>query len=151
VFRVVDSKGRVNSVKTEESELKTKLVQQCRERGWYARRIEDQFAVGILDVTVAISWRPVLFIEAKVTDGLKFSPTERQYIEGLQINKANSCAIAILVGWRDKVMYVDDWYREVFITKAFAQPKGLNYAETLEEWFTNGRQNDGHEHLIGGE
>jgi len=124
---------------TEESDLKTKLVKQCKDLGWYARRIEDQFAVGTLDTIIVPSGNnPVLFVEGKVTDGLKFGPTERQYIEGERIRDANGYAKPVLVGWRSTVMYVSFWKREAYITKSFKQPLGRNYAETIKDWLDGG-------------
>ena len=99
--------------------------------------------MGILDIVIvpnaypAIA--PVLFVEAKVTDGLKFAPTERQYVEGLRIIEARGSAIPILVGWRQEIMYIADWGREAFITRAFKQPDGSNYAHTIEVWL-HGKQ-----------
>lgn len=118
----------------EESHLKTQLVRQCKERGWYARRFEDQYAVGVLDIIIVPTGFNTLFLEAKVTDGLKFAPTERQYIEGQRVLEASGHALPILVGWRQQRMYIADWGREAYITKAFAQYGSLNYAQTIEEW-----------------
>jgi len=124
---------------SEESVLKTELVKQCKTMGWYARRIEDGYGVGILDITIVPTGHPTLFVEGKVTDGLKFAPTERQYVEGLRVMEAHGLALPILVGWRNQVMYIANWGREAFITKAFRQPNNANYAQTLKEWL-NGKQ-----------
>lgn len=127
---------------TEESQLKTQLVKQCRERGWYARRIEDQYAVGVLDVIIVPTGYPTLFVEGKVTDGLKFAPTDRQFIEGRRVIEAHGLAVPILVGWRQEVMYIADWDREAFITKAFKQYGSMNYAQTIEEWLRGKQRSD---------
>lgn len=119
---------------TEESDLKRELVRQCKVAGYYARRIEDQYGVGILDIVVVPTDYVTLFIEAKVTDGMKFGPTERQYVEGQRILAAKGAAMPILVGWRQKIMYVADWGREAFITRAFKQPEGVDYAGTIGAW-----------------
>lgn len=123
----------------EESHLKTQLVRQCKERGWYARRFEDQYAVGVLDVVIVPTKHQTLFVEGKVTDGIKFVPTDRQFIEGRRIIESGGLALPILVGWRQDRMYIADWGREAYITKAFAQYGTLNYAQTIEEWL-NGKQ-----------
>jgi hypothetical protein len=127
------------SINTEESDLKTELVKQCKAMGWYARRIEDSYGVGILDIIIVPTGFPVLFVEGKVTDGLKFAPSERQYVEGVRIIQAHGFAVPILVGWRNKIMYVADWDDEAYITKALRQPDNMNYAQTIKEWL-DGKQ-----------
>jgi hypothetical protein len=124
---------------SEESQLKSELVRQCKAMGWYARRIEDGYGVGILDVIIVPSKHPTLFVEGKVTDGIKFAPTERQYIEGMRIIQAAGQALPILVGWRQETMYIANWGSEAFITKAYRQPDRMNYAQTIKEWL-DGRQ-----------
>lgn len=119
---------------SEESQLKTELVSQCKAMGWYARRIEDGYGVGILDIIIVPRDYVTIFVEAKVTDGLKFAPTERQYVEGIRVINAQGSAVPILVGWRSEIMYIADWGREAFITRAFKQPVNYNYAQTIEEW-----------------
>jgi hypothetical protein len=133
---------------TEESQLKTELVKQCKAMGWYARRIEDGYGVGILDIVIVPRGSPTLFVEGKVTDGMKFAPTERQYVEGLRVIEAKGLALPILVGWRNEIMYVANWDREAFITKAFRQPDKMNYAQTIEEWIRGKYASD--RHSIGG-
>jgi hypothetical protein len=119
---------------SEESQLKTELVKQCKATGWYARRIEDGYGVGILDIIIIPHGSYTLFVEGKVTDGLKFSPSERQYVEGLRVMEARGHALPILVGWRNQTMYIASWGREAFITKAFRQPDNANYAQTIGAW-----------------
>jgi hypothetical protein len=127
---------------TEESQLKTELVKQCKAMGWYARRIEDGYGVGILDITIVPTGFMALFVEGKVTDGLKFAPSERQYVEGLRVIEARGLAVPILVGWRNQVMYIADWGREAFITKAFRQYDNMNYAQTIQEWIRGKQRSD---------
>ena len=127
---------------SEESTLKTELVKQCKAMGWYARRIEDGYGVGILDIIIVPTGFPTLFVEGKVTDGLKFAPSERQYVEGLRVIEAHGIAVPILVGWRNQIMYIADWGREAFITKAFRQYGSINYAQTIEEWLRGKRDSD---------
>jgi hypothetical protein len=128
---------------SEESTLKTEFVKQCRGMGWYARRIEDKFAVGILDITVVPKGKPTLFIEAKIIEGLKFAPTDRQYVEGARIFNAQGHAIAVLIGWRNERMYIaNNWSKEgALIANAFMQPVHTNYAQALGVWL-DGKQSN---------
>lgn len=127
---------------TEESQLKTELVKQCKSVGWYARRIEDQFAVGVLDIHIVPPGFQTLFIEAKIVDGMVFRPTERQFVEGLRIIEAKGLAIPVLIGWRNKIMYIADWGREAYITRAFRQPDGMNYVQALGVWMYGKQRSD---------
>ena len=43
-----------------ESELKTKLVSACVKLGAYARRLEDRYALGLLDLDIKFPGHPHL-------------------------------------------------------------------------------------------
>jgi hypothetical protein len=118
---------------TEESDLKTKLVAQCKKAGAYARRFEDRYGVGILDTLVIFDSLPVCFIEAKIIHSREFGPTERQWIEGNRILKLKGGhAFPVLVGWNeDKLMYVGEWARKMPVKACICQLKGDDYAKTL--------------------
>lgn len=126
---------------TEEAELKTKLVTQCKKLGAYARRFEDRYAVGILDVLVAFPDMPVCFVEGKILRSNAISPTERQWVEGDKLCKLRGgFTVPLLVGWdANKVMYVGEWARKLPLQACLMQKHGNNYAETL--WsFINDKQ-----------
>jgi hypothetical protein len=120
-------------VNTEESELKTKLVAQCKKVGAYARRFEDRYGVGILDTLVIFDSLPICFIEAKMIRTREFGPTERQWIEGTRVQKLKGGhAIPVLVGWNeDKQMFVGEWARKLPVRACMYQLKGDDYARTL--------------------
>jgi len=63
-----------------ESEVKTDSVKRARKAGWYARRFEDQYAVGLPDTYYAKNGKSI-FIEWKIIRSDKFSPSPRQAIE----------------------------------------------------------------------
>lgn len=95
-----------------ENELKTKLVKDLKEVGWWARRFEDQFAVGVMDMLVAIPYGPTVAIEAKRVEHQTFAPTPRQYIE-LERFCAKSVTnmypprrFSWLLGFKNKLMYL---------------------------------------------
>lgn len=72
-----------------ESELKTEFVNALRKDGWYARRLEEKFAVGVPDIMGAIPFGPAFLFEAKRVAGNTYSPSPRQKID-LELWEHNS-------------------------------------------------------------
>jgi hypothetical protein len=92
-----------------ESNYKTEFVRRAREHGAYARRIEDQFAVGMLDMLVVIPELPVFLIEATVVKASFVEPSPRQGVEIARINALRAKgggAVAVLLGFGDERYYV---------------------------------------------
>lgn len=125
-----------------ESEVKRRLVENVKQRGGYARRIEDQFAVGFPDTIVMTSEAlPVFFIEAKIIGGLEFGPSPRQYVEMKRLAVSRySCPV--LAGWSNQT---GKWYlhrraEKALVAECFEQPDGLDFFDTLESWYYNERQ-----------
>ena len=126
-----------------ESRLKAELVTECKKLGAYARRHEDRYALGLLDLSIKFPGYPHLLAEAKIIDWQKFEPTPRQYEEGKQYTAAGG--LCCLIGWTkfDKVMFVHPWAKFAMKTESFP-PGGSHkdHAETLldylkwekEEW-----------------
>ena len=50
--------------------------------GGRARRIEDRYGTGILDLIIKLPDRPFILAEAKLVNGNLFAPTGAQYEEG---------------------------------------------------------------------
>ena len=95
------------SVKTE-ADVKRDIVRDVRANGGYARRIEDQYGVGILDMILIPYGLPVFFAEVKLIRSLTFAPTERQQVELNRIKSASNAgnhAIPIVIGWKEGVYY----------------------------------------------
>lgn len=91
-----------------EADHKRKLVAEINAlRGGYARRIEDRWAVGVLDLILKPPDCPIIFGEGKMIEGHKFGPTERQWIEGNRIIAAG--LTVVLIGWKGRTMSVSPW------------------------------------------
>lgn len=115
-----------------ESEYKSKLVEQSKELGAYARRFEDRYAVGILDTIIMYPRYRAFWIEGKIVRGLTFQPTERQYIEGQRIQKAGGTPL--LVGWDDQgTIYISKWAKVASVTNTYKR-EGKSYGQALKEW-----------------
>jgi hypothetical protein len=79
-----------------------------RDDGGYARRIEDQYAVGIFDMIIIPRGLPVFFAEVKMVTNNVFGPTPRQMIELSRLADVagNAChAIPVMIGFQDHIYY----------------------------------------------
>jgi len=91
-----------------EATIKRRMVKSIQEAMGYARRIEDQFGVGIMDTILIPVGLPVFFAEVKIIRGPTFGPTPRQFEELRRVKFAatpNDHAIPIMIGWRDNTYY----------------------------------------------
>ena len=112
-----------------EADHKRRLVAEVNAlRGGYARRVEDRFAVGVLDLIIKLPGLPIIFAEGKVVDGNLFGPTERQFIEGERIMAAGMTAL--LLGWRSGILYVSPWVKQADRRECAS---GIDQIKTLKE------------------
>lgn len=118
-----------------ESKYKAELVKDCVRAGAYARRLEDKWAVGLLDLTIKFPDYPHVLAEGKIVPHQQFGPTLRQYEEGKRYIDAGG--IACLIAW-DKAtgrMFVHHWAKVANKMNAF--PPGGSFvgpADTLLNW-----------------
>ena len=92
----------------EESDYKLRLVRQvCVLPGGHARRIEDRYSVGVLDLWFAIPGIPQFWAEGKLVEHQSFGPTPRQYLEGRKLEAAG--VRALLLGFKGRLMAVSAW------------------------------------------
>jgi hypothetical protein len=118
-----------------ESRLKAELVAACRDLGAYARRHEDRYALGLLDLAIKFPGYPHLLAEAKVVAHQTFAPSLRQYLEGKRYTDAGGLCALIGFDKKTKAMFIHDWAEAA--TKADSFPPGGGYkphAETLRDW-----------------
>jgi hypothetical protein len=102
-----------------ESDFKTKLVAAINKmEGGYAQRIEDKFAVGVLDMLIKFPGRPIVFAEGKLIPGRVFGPTPSQYQRGLRAMAAD--IPAILIGWKAGAIYLSEWTQQATIGECFS-------------------------------
>ncbi len=118
----------------EESKAKTKLVKEAKKEGMYARRIEDQYGVGILDMVFVPKAIPkvVFFAEGKLVDNGNFKPTPRQWVEITRVRDANPAAVPCLIGFDG-----DEMYLHVAAERATIDGSVKRLADdTVTRWFT---------------
>lgn len=70
-----------------ESEWKTWYAKALRDKGHYARRIEDEFSVGFPDMVIGVRSFAPAFVEVKFVKGGWYEPSPRQYIELVQLHR----------------------------------------------------------------
>ena len=122
-------------MKNREAEFKRELVKGCEALGAYARRHEDRYALGLLDLSIKFTGHPHLLAEGKLVEHQKFQPTLRQWKEGDDYQAAGG--LCCLIGWdpKTKVMFIHPWAK--FALKENSFPPGGSYkdhAETLRDW-----------------
>lgn len=121
----------------QESKVKTAMVKSVRSAGGYARRIEDQFGVGILDTILVPRSLPVFFAEVKVVRDNVFGPTDRQWVEMTRVSAALSLhAIPIIIGWKNGVYYFHEAAPSVDIRQCFSVTNAeMNFNDQLVQFY----------------
>ena len=86
-----------------EADLKRDLVRTLLLEGGWARRIEDKFAVGTLDMLL-VTRSHVLYADAKMLNNIVTLPASKVQANAIQrFNEVgNPKAKALLIGYRDK-------------------------------------------------
>ena len=115
-----------------ESDYKRKLVAEINHLpGARARRIEDRYATGILDLTIALPGIPMFWAEGKVIKANMFSPTPIQFEEGQKWLEAG--VRVILIGWHDGAIYLSRWAKEADRRECFGAV-GVDHVKALQEF-----------------
>lgn len=116
-----------------ESDYKRNLVKEVNALpGGYARRFEDKFGVGRLDLIIKLPALPIFFAEAKMFTGNVFTPTELQYLEGQRILAAG--VDVFLLGWKNGALYIAPWARWADIRDPTCRTSGLKQVLALHEF-----------------
>jgi len=87
---------------TSEAEFKRDLVRQLLKEGGYARRLEDRYAVGTLDLLL-LTKRFLIYAEAKLIKGIALPArvAQREQIK-LFNGVGNTRAYALIIGLKEK-------------------------------------------------
>ena len=104
-----------------EADYKRELVAAINQLpGGRARRIEDRYGTGILDMIIKPPDMPLVLAEGKLVEGYQFAPTGAQYIEGLKWQAAKiEC---VLIGWKAGRMYCSPWVEKADCRQCFTAP-----------------------------
>jgi hypothetical protein len=110
-----------------EANVKRAIAKAMKEGGGYARRFEDQYAVGVYDMILIPKGLPVFMAEVKLVKGQHFGPTPRQFIELqriMDVGNPNSHAIAVMIGWKDGIFYFHKPRQVINIADCFSVTTG---------------------------
>lgn len=88
-----------------ESAVKAAMVNKARAAKWYARRFEDQYAVGTPDVMLVPPGGPVYWIEVKILRGATYGPTPRQAEELRRLGETGA-VVPLVGGYRVSDHYI---------------------------------------------
>ena len=105
-----------------EADRKRRLVSEVRLLGGQARRLEDRWAVGLLDLVIKLPDQPFIWAEGKLIDGNLFAPTGAQYEEGLKWIRAGTGVV--LLGWQDSLMFISPWVKKADKRECWTSGKG---------------------------
>jgi hypothetical protein len=126
-----------------EADCKLKLVKEIKLLGGYARRLEDKYALGLLDLIFKLPGRPIIWAEGKLINGHKFGPTPRQYVEGDDWIGAG--ALVLLIGWQNKAMYISPWVKQADKRLCWECSGLVTHAESLRTFldheYPNAKEN----------
>ena len=106
-----------------ESDVKRRMSDSMHKAGGYARRLEDQYAVGIFDMILIPKGLPVFAAEVKMVRANFFGPTPRQHIELVRIEDAageSGHIIPVMIGYKDGVFYFHKPQIRISITDCFS-------------------------------
>lgn len=113
-----------------EATRKKNLVADVIAIGGKARRYEDRFAVGLLDLGIKLPDVPFFWAEGKLIRGQAFGPTPSQFQEGQEWEAAG--VRVFLIGWKGNVMAVSPWVERADMRSCFV---GFAHAGTLQDYF----------------
>ena len=113
-----------------EADRKVNLVKGVKALGGFARRLEDKYALGLLDLVIKLPGHPLIWAEGKLVDGNLFAPTARQYIEGEAWIKAG--VGVLLIGWQGSLMFISPWVKKADKRECFGG--GPDHAGVLLEY-----------------
>lgn len=102
----------------DEAGRKRQLVREINALpGAWARRVEDKWGVGVLDLVLKLPGHPWIWAEGKMVEDNLFAPTERQWVEGVRISKTGTPVL--LFGWKKRFMFVSHWTKQADIRTCF--------------------------------
>jgi hypothetical protein len=117
-----------------EADHKRDIVAAMKKYGGYARRVEDQYAVGTLDLILSTPRTGLVLAEAKRVRGGGFGPSPRQYVEMCRIEDGGG--VPLLIGIADSRFWLHqlDRNKEGFVSLTGCVA-GDSFPETFELWF----------------
>jgi hypothetical protein len=127
-----------------EADVKREMVKSMREKGGYARRIEDKFAVGTYDLILIPFGLPVFMTEVKMIRGAMFGPTLRQQVELERIRYVghpSGHVIPLMVGWLAGVYYFHEPQMAIPVKDCFSvTTSNMHFHDQLVQYYHSRRK-----------
>ena len=127
-----------------ESEVKRRMVKSVQEKGGYARRIEDQYAVGTFDMIIIPLGLPVFTAEVKMVTGNVFGPTVRQLLELERIRVAafkSGHVIPVMIGFKDGNYYFHEPKQSIDCRECFSVTSlDMSFNDQLIQYYHSRRK-----------
>lgn len=126
-----------------ESDIKREIVKDMQKHGGYARRIEDQYAVGTYDMIIIPFGLPVFMAEVKKIAVDTFRPTGRQFVELMRIQSVAQVgepphAIPVVIGWQEGIYYFHHNAETILRQNCFtANDAGLSFADQIVQYYNH--------------
>lgn len=121
-----------------EAAYKKAMVDAVKAEGGYGRRIEDQYGVGILDTILILPTTGPIFAEVKRFTGMRFNPSDRQFVEMERINSGGG--LSVLIGVKDDRNYFHVAAKVALVENCVIQLDDESFCDALRRWVrTQGR------------
>lgn len=115
-----------------EADYKRWVVKEFKDRGHYARRIEDRFSVGFPDLLIMMRDSPMFVVEAKIIrTNLHFEPSPRQFVELQRLAISPKHVVPCVLGFIDDVSFLHPYAKRCVLKDCTVQRDG----ETLPDMF----------------
>lgn len=122
-----------------ESWYKNKMVSDVQAAGGYARRLEDQYGVGILDMVFKIPGMPMVLAEAKRFSYQQFELSPRQWEEARRIVVAGGIVASIGVKIPEEVIHIYGLPKardgKVRASECVIAVPGESFVDTMKRWY----------------
>ena len=126
-----------------ESSVKRAMIKSVTENGGYARRFEDQYAVGMFDAILIPRGLPVFFAEVKIIKDNIFGPTPRQYVELAALHHVagdSGHVIPVMIGWKDGIHYFHPFQTKIDYHDCFSvTTSDMSFHDQLVKYYYSQR------------
>jgi len=127
-----------------EADVKRDMIKSVKDAGGYARRIEDQYGVGIMDTILIPLGLPVFLAEVKMVKGYSFGPTARQLLELERVRMAafdKGHVIPIVIGYKEGNYYFHEPKHVIDCRECFSVTSlNMSFNEQLVQYYHSRRR-----------
>lgn len=133
-----------------EANIKRAMVKSVKDAGGYARRIEDQYGVGIFDLILIPFGLPVFMTEVKIVRSQNFGPSLRQHVELQRIQyvgQTSGHVIPLMIGYKEGTFYFSKLKPAIKLEECFSVTTSqMPFNAQLVQFYHSIRGDDGKTH-----